>query len=74
MSNIRIWRRGVGDRYDFLVTPGAERSRPWRSAEPLTAIDVVTCLEEIGCHPNDIGAAMSAADLCGWTGSRSWRR
>jgi hypothetical protein len=57
---IRVWRRD--DLYDVLVTGAPGRVRPWRSGEPLTAVEVVTFLEEIGCHPSDVGAAMFDAD------------
>ncbi|MGH7746978.1 MAG: hypothetical protein ACREQ5_19815 [Candidatus Dormibacteria bacterium] len=57
---IRIWRRS--DRYDVVVTSGPGLSRPRRSAEPLTAVEVVTLLEEAGCTPTEIGDVMSAAD------------
>ena len=60
---IRVWRRG--DRYDVLVMVDAEHGRRYRSAESLTALEVVTRLEELGCHPADVGQAMSAADP-GW--------
>ena len=60
---IKIWRRG--EHYDVLVVADAEDGARYRSAEPLTALEVVTCLEQLGCHPADVGQAMSAADP-GW--------
>lgn len=57
---IRVWRRD--DLYDVLVTGAPGRTRPCRSGEPLNAVEVVTFLEELGCHPNDVGAAMFDAD------------
>lgn len=58
--SIRVWRRG--DLYDVLVVPEWGRGRTYRSAEPLTALEVVARLEALGCHPADVGEAMSAAD------------
>jgi hypothetical protein len=60
---IRVWRRG--DCYDVLVVPDAGRGPRYRSAEPLTVIEVLTRLSEIGCHPADVGQAMAAEDP-GW--------
>jgi hypothetical protein len=61
--SIRVWRRGGLD--DVLVVPEAGRSTRYRSAEPLSAVEVLTRLGELGCHPSDVGEAMSAADP-GW--------
>jgi hypothetical protein len=60
---IKVWRRG--DRYDVLVMSEAGRGPRYRSAEPLTALEVLTRLGPLGCHPADVGEAMSAADP-GW--------
>jgi hypothetical protein len=60
---IKVWRRG--DRYDVLVLPEAGRGARYRSPEPLSAVEVLTRLGELGCHPADVGEAMSAADP-GW--------
>jgi hypothetical protein len=60
---IRVWRRD--DRYDVLVVPEAGRGPRYRSAEPLTVLEVLTRLGELGCHPADVGEAMSAANP-GW--------
>jgi hypothetical protein len=60
---IKVWRRG--DRYDVLVVPEAGRGARYRSAEPLSAVEVLTRLGDLGCDPADVGEAMSAADP-GW--------
>ena len=61
--SIRVWRRG--DRYDVLVVSEWGSGPRYRSPEPQTALEVIAHLEELGCHPADIGEAMSAADP-GW--------
>jgi hypothetical protein len=61
--SIKVWRRG--ECYDVLVVPDAGRGPRYRSAQPLTAIEVLTRLSELGCHPADVGEAMSAEDP-GW--------
>ena len=60
---IRVWRRG--EHYDVLVVVDTEHGQRYRSAEPLTALEVVTRLAQLGCHPADVGQAMSATDP-GW--------
>jgi hypothetical protein len=60
---IRVWRRD--DRYDVLVVPEAGRGPRYRSVEPLIVLEVLTRLGELGCHPAEVGEAMSAANP-GW--------
>jgi hypothetical protein len=57
---VRVWRRK--DLYDVMVTGAPGRTRPWRSGEPLSAIQAVTCLEQLGCEPTDVAVAMFDAD------------
>lgn len=51
----------VGDRFTVEASPPHSREG-WRSAEPLSATDVLEKLSDLGCHSTDITDALYAAD------------
>jgi hypothetical protein len=54
--------RRVDAEYEAEVTPPHGNGRPWRSAYPMSADDLISALLERGCHQTDIGDAFHQAD------------
>ena len=56
---IRIERRGA--KYCASVTP-PHATLEWNTKDPLPLRDLISKLEELGCHIRDIGDALYEAD------------
>ena len=56
---IRITK--VGSKYDVEASP-PHVDVPWHSVGPMTAQQVVSWLQELGCHTTDISDAFRHAD------------
>lgn len=49
-----------GDKYQVAVSP--PEGPNWRSAQPMTATEVLERLTKLGCHSTDITGALYATD------------
>jgi hypothetical protein len=63
---IKVWRRG--DRYDVLVMSEAGRGPRYRSAEPLTALEVLRVSARSAATPRMWGRPCPRRTRGGWLG------
>ena len=54
--------RRVDGLYEAEVTPPHGNRSLWRSPQPMTRIELIDALRDLGCHQTDIGDAFYEAD------------